>query len=83
MGRPEKHLRDYYVSALCGGARFAIRVFWRLYITMATGSGQLHYHGKHRYLSTAELRAEHNYYKILFSHINYYLQLVNVELLSQ
>ena len=49
---------------------------------MATGSGQLRYHGKHRYLSTAELRAEHNYYKILFSHINYYLQLVSVELLS-
>ena len=41
---------------------------------MATGSGQLCYHGKHRYLSTAELRAGHNYYKILFSHINYYLQ---------
>ena len=43
---------------------------------MATGSGQLRYHGKHRYLSTAELRAGHNYYKIQFSHINYYLQLV-------
>ena len=48
---------------------------------MATGSGQLRYHGKHRYLSTAELRAEYNYYKILLSHINYYMQFVNVELL--
>ena len=38
---------------------------------MATGSGQ---HGKHCSLSTAELCAGHNYYKIPFSHINYYLQ---------
>jgi hypothetical protein len=29
---------------------------------MATGKDQLRYHGKHRYLSTAELYAEHNYY---------------------
>jgi len=40
---------------------------------MATGRDQLCYHGKHRYLSTAELHARHNYYKILFSHINYSL----------
>ena len=38
---------------------------------MATGSGQ---HGKHCSLSTTELRAGYNYYKIPFSHINYYLQ---------
>ena len=45
---------------------------------MATGCGQ---HGKHRSLSTAELCARHNYRKIPFSHINYYLQFVNVKLL--
>ena len=45
---------------------------------MATGSGQ---HGKHCSLSTAELCARHNYYEIPFSHINYYLQFVNVKLL--
>ena len=27
-------LMVYYVSALCGGARFAIRVLWQLYITV-------------------------------------------------
>ena len=41
--------------------------------SMATGRDQLRYHGKHRYLSTAELHARYNYYKILFSHINYSL----------
>ena len=40
-------------------------------LSVATGRDQLCYHGKHRYLSTAELHARHNYYKILFSHINY------------
>jgi len=38
---------------------------------LATGSDQLCYHGKHCYLSTAKFHARHNYYKILFSHINY------------
>ena len=44
-------------------------------------SGQLRYQGKHHYLSAAELHAGLNYYKIPFSHINYYLQFVNVKLL--
>jgi len=42
-----------------------------LEVSMATGRDQLCYHGKHCYLSTAKLHDGHNYYKILFSHINY------------
>jgi len=47
---------------------------------MAIGRDQLRYHGKHHYLSTAELHARHNYYKILFFHINYPLNVQHLQL---
>lgn len=50
---------------------------------MATGSGQLCFHSKNHYLFPAELHAKHNYYKIWFSHVNYYLHLINIKPLSK
>ena len=49
-------------------------IYYKFWTQIWVGSQLRYWHGKHRYLSAAKLRAEHNYYKILFSHINYYLQ---------
>jgi hypothetical protein len=57
---------------LKGKDQEAVSTLW-MSVIMATGRDQLRYHGKHRYLTTAELYAGHNYYKILFSHVNYLL----------